>query len=281
MVHLGCRVSCVTAVRKEVAEGLGARIVASLDDLRSCDAVVVASPEKLHAEHVLRLSDFGLPLYVEKPFATSLDDAERVALQLAGRPVFVMHKWRYHQGILQMRALLEEGLLGEPIALFSKRLAWVSRHRDVGALWFLASHDLSISLELLGGLGEVAAVSGVGAGDDNVYVSFQLRGAVPHFVEVGSRCASSSREITLLCEGGTMTLENADAQAVKVVRASGHTASGPSWVRFDHERMPLEAQLRSFVEFLDGGPPPHSSLEDALQVVRKLSEVDAQLLKMR
>jgi len=60
------------------------------------DAVIVATPPDMHAEHCLRAISAGAHVLCEKPFASSVDDADRVlvAAAAAGRHVAVNHEFR-------------------------------------------------------------------------------------------------------------------------------------------------------------------------------------------
>jgi predicted dehydrogenase len=68
----------------------------ALVDAGAPDALVVATPPDSHAELCLRGLEAGLAIYCEKPFAESVEDADRViaAAERAGRPVAVNHEFR-------------------------------------------------------------------------------------------------------------------------------------------------------------------------------------------
>ncbi len=78
------------------------------------DAALIATPSKLHAEHASRALGAGLAVMVEKPLATSIEDAERVlqAAQSAGRPIVVAENYRYWPSERTVRQLVQEGRIG-------------------------------------------------------------------------------------------------------------------------------------------------------------------------
>jgi predicted dehydrogenase len=72
------------------------------------DAVLIASPTSLHAQHAIQALDAGLPVLVEKPLAASLADAVRVVAQsrAVSRPVMVAENYRFYQAERTLRQLL-------------------------------------------------------------------------------------------------------------------------------------------------------------------------------
>jgi predicted dehydrogenase len=93
----------------------GVSRAATLDEaLAGAGAAVVASPSALHAEHATAALRAGLPTLVEKPLATSADDARAVAeaARRAGRPCGVAMNLRFHPGPVALRRLVEAGELG-------------------------------------------------------------------------------------------------------------------------------------------------------------------------
>jgi len=90
-------------------------IAATVDDaLSAADAVVVATPTSLHADHALLALHRGLPVLVEKPLATNPAEAEQVAALARAENLTcgVAMNLRFHPAINELRALLSDGTLG-------------------------------------------------------------------------------------------------------------------------------------------------------------------------
>jgi predicted dehydrogenase len=79
------------------------------------DAVIVASPNSLHAEHALAALELRKPVLVEKPLAVTVVDAERVtaAAERTGAVCGVGMNLRFHPGVLKLKRLVDEGALGD------------------------------------------------------------------------------------------------------------------------------------------------------------------------
>ena len=95
-----------------------ARVVADLDTALAdpaIDLVVVATPDALHAAHGHAALDAGKHVVIDKPFATTLADAEPLAdhARRAGRLLSVFHNRRWDSDFLTLRRLIADGALGE------------------------------------------------------------------------------------------------------------------------------------------------------------------------
>jgi predicted dehydrogenase len=108
--------------------GDGRGFYADLDEaLRAskADAVLIATPSALHAEHTCRALQAGVAVMVEKPLATSVEEAERVleAAHAAGRPVVVAENYRYWPAERTVRALIQAGRIGrvDSVTLIDRR----------------------------------------------------------------------------------------------------------------------------------------------------------------
>jgi predicted dehydrogenase len=92
-------------------------VFADLDEaLRAtdADAALIASPSTLHAEHAIRALDAGLAVMIEKPFAVTVADAQRVIDRgrKTGLPVLVAENYRFRPAERTVRKLVQEGRLG-------------------------------------------------------------------------------------------------------------------------------------------------------------------------
>jgi predicted dehydrogenase len=83
------------------------------------DAVLIASPNALHADHGIECARRGLPFIVEKPVTESLETAKRLhqAVQDSGVKTLVGHHRRHHPAVLKTRALIAEGRLGQLVGV--------------------------------------------------------------------------------------------------------------------------------------------------------------------
>jgi predicted dehydrogenase len=137
------------------------------------DAVIVASPSSLHAEHALAALERKKPTLIEKPLATTSADAERIArtAEDAGVTCGVAMNLRFHPGILALKRLVETGELGNvrfarasfgyDLRLWHPKAEYrhsYSARADLGGGIVLdAIHEIDYLLWLLGPVSSVSA----------------------------------------------------------------------------------------------------------------------------
>jgi UDP-2-acetamido-3-amino-2,3-dideoxy-glucuronate N-acetyltransferase len=125
-------------------------------------AVALASPAVLHYAQTRAALLAGKDVFVEKPLALTVPEAEElVALARRGKRVLMVgHLLEYHPAVLKLRELVEAGDLGDVHYVYSHRLNLGKVRREENILWSFAPHDVSVILLLLGGLPEWASTSG-------------------------------------------------------------------------------------------------------------------------
>ena len=79
------------------------------------DAVVIGTPNALHAEQAVAFLEAGKHVLVEKPMARTVAECDRMLAAAAGSPAWLMvaHCWRFHSDVLTLRARVAAGELGE------------------------------------------------------------------------------------------------------------------------------------------------------------------------
>jgi predicted dehydrogenase len=81
----------------------------------SIDAVVIGTPNALHAPQAIACLRAGKHVLVEKPMARTLTEAEAMnaAADEGGALLMVAHCWRFHADVRRLRDRIESGALGE------------------------------------------------------------------------------------------------------------------------------------------------------------------------
>ncbi len=116
-----------------------------LDD-DEIQGVVIVVPAKDHYSLARKALEAGKDIYIEKPMALTVQDAEKL-IQLANlhrRILMVGHLLLYHPAVLKMKHLIDSGELGELYYMYGQRVNLGLIRTDENAMWSLAPHDLAI-----------------------------------------------------------------------------------------------------------------------------------------
>jgi predicted dehydrogenase len=90
----------------------------ALSDSR-IDAVDICLPHHLHCETALHALDAGRHVFIEKPIANSLREAEAMTekARSAGLTLAVLENFRYEPAVGRARELMDRGVVGEPFMI--------------------------------------------------------------------------------------------------------------------------------------------------------------------
>ena len=110
------------------------------------DAVVIATPLQTHFGLAKRALDAGKHVFVEKPIASTLLEAEELAQLAKEKQLIFMvgHVFLFNAGICYVKQLIDSGELGDVLYIYGQRTNLGPIRNDTNALWDLASHDISI-----------------------------------------------------------------------------------------------------------------------------------------
>ena len=124
------------------------------------DAVAVATPDHLHREPVLAALDACKHVFMEKPLATTADDARAIASAAAasGRTVMVNFSQRYVSDHKWIKQVIDDGAIGRPQAVISVKFDAISVptgmihgwSAQTSPIFFMSSHDLDMTYWFLG-----------------------------------------------------------------------------------------------------------------------------------
>jgi len=126
------------------------------------EAIVIASDASTHVALAQRALHAGKDVLVEKPLALEPADAQALATLAddTGRVLMVGHLLLYHPAVDRLRALIEEGRLGQLLHLHAERQNLGVLRREENAWFSLAPHDLSLAHVLFDAEPETIAASG-------------------------------------------------------------------------------------------------------------------------
>ena len=117
------------------------------------DAVNVCTPSISHAEVAVKVLEYGLDVFVEKPLASSPDECLEIIDAAKSNNRFVMTGFieRFNPAVSKAIELLRAGEIGEVIMSHGRRIGWwPQRIGDVGVVKDTAIHDIDLTRYIFG-----------------------------------------------------------------------------------------------------------------------------------
>jgi myo-inositol 2-dehydrogenase/D-chiro-inositol 1-dehydrogenase len=200
LAKLGVKIVGVFDVNRDSAHAFaskyGGRVIADLGEaLGETEMIHLLTPPTKRVEYVRLAAAAGKHIFIEKPIAVSIADAEEIvsAARENGVKLMVDFNHRFRDGFLMLKEALDDGTLGDAVSVYSHRYG--SGHGFRGAFapsWrtkreFLCgmcieslSHDIDMMLQLAGDIETVSAnvsesIAGLPGFDNNASVTFKTR----------------------------------------------------------------------------------------------------------
>ena len=213
------------------------------------EAVVIATPSRLHAGMVTQALDMGAHVFCEKPFCLDWQDSEALTARAAteGKVAQVGYHYRYVGAFQEVKRLIDAGALGRithvlaeaygPVVLRTKRQTWRSQKSEGGGcLYDYAAHPLNL-LNWYFGVpdsvsGSVMASVFSEAIDDEVYSTLRWSDGLTGQLSVNWSDESHrkmSTKITLIGTNGRIQADRQECQAYLRAPVEGLADYGTGW----------------------------------------------------
>jgi predicted dehydrogenase len=241
------------------------------------DAVVIGTPNALHAPQTIACLEAGKHVLVEKPMATTLAEADamcRAADASDGR-LMVAHCWRFHEDVRALRRRIEAGDLGEVVKTrgYGVHAGWGPsgwftdpQLAGGGALLDMGVHAIDTARYLLG---EPLPV--------RVFAELGTRYGAYDVDDDGVLVIRWSCHATSIVESGWWQPHLAGMEADTEVYGTGGYAriwdftEGPEG--YEHCAQPMyTAQIVEFVDAIEEGRQPRPSGADGRVVMQVVDE---------
>lgn len=281
LLLLGCQVHIYdndsAACKLALEKGASSAVTDFPSFSADCDGYVVATPTVNHFESISRLLKRGQPIFCEKPLTSDRKSARELASKDKGQ-IFLMDKWCYHPGIEALAELAHSGELGEIQQLRTRRVQWGQPHEDVDGVWILAPHDLCIVKHIIGHLPKVITAVGDYSGERMDGLLAILGDGPVAIIEVSSRQPVPDRLVSVSFEHGVAWLAGPLDDHICVLNQRPGTVINPGNYeeRSINTEWPLFLELKRFVDFLTGGPPPYTNVDSAVlqvELIEHLREI--------
>jgi predicted dehydrogenase len=274
-----------------------ARTTGSLDDVLAApdvDAVALATPVPTHATLACRALDAGKHVFVEKPLAQSVADAEEVVATARrnDRTLMVGHLLEYHPGLVRLKELVDAGELGDVHYIYGNRLNLGKLRADENALWSLGAHDVAVVLRLAEeepifchAFGESYMRKDI---EDVVFCYLRFPSGLAAHLHLSWLDPHKERRFTVVGSRRMATFDDMALEQKLIVYDKGFdqrfesygeyiARSGDVWSPSVPNDEPLRLECRHFVDSVATGRRPRSDGDSGLRVVRVLETLQRAL----
>ncbi len=262
------------------------------------DAVAIVTPVWTHYELTKAALENGKHVFVEKPFTSSVAQAEEL-IELAARKnlkIMVDHTFLFTGAVKKIRQLVEEEALGKLYYYDSTRVNLGLFQHDVNVVWDLAPHDLSIMDFLIKDTPEAMVATGqshLNGHEDVAFLTVYFPDKVIAHINVN--WLSPVKVRTTLIGGEKKMLVWNDLEAdekikiydkgVKITNQQGlynllvNYRSGDMWAPQLEQVEALRDELAYFVDCIVKDETPINDGHAGLRVVKMLEAADESLRK--
>jgi UDP-2-acetamido-3-amino-2,3-dideoxy-glucuronate N-acetyltransferase len=254
------------------------------------DAVAIATPAATHAALAAQALAAGKHVFVEKPLALDVAEAERLvaAAEAAPRVLMVGHLMRHHPAFAALLDLVRAGRLGALSYIHARRLNLGRIRREEDILWSFAPHDVSMILALAGSAPGHVGAHGVAVLNPDVadVTTTQLAfpGGLRAEIHVSWLNPVKEQRLVVVGERGMAVLDDGQDWERKLVLYPhriawqgglpvAEPASGEPVPVTPAE--PLRAELRHFLDCVATGAAPLTDGAEGLAVLRVLAAASA------
>jgi predicted dehydrogenase len=264
----------------------------------SISAVFIATPPATHRDVAIAALDAGKHVFIEKPLATVVHEAEEIVASAKAKhlKVAVGHLFLYHPAVIKIRELLTTGELGDFFFLASTRCNPGPPQTKVDVLWDLAPHDVAIALHLVGETPVEVTARGARFTNaqftETAYVNLGFPSGRMAQINVSWLTPNKTRNLQLVCSKKTVVYD--DMEMVEKVRvfdagqdnrvnskesASGPLSYGPGSIVAPAiaSTEPLRLECEDFVRSIRDNSEPVSNGQCGLEVVRVLDAASRSL----
>lgn len=278
---------------QEYATELDVRIVSDIEEAFSdtIDAVAIAAPAVDHARLATLALERNKPVFVEKPIALEMEDAEAVAAlaQRKGLALVVGHLLQYHPAFQRLVELVESGAIGDIRHITSNRLNPGAIRTEENALWSMGPHDFSMVLKLAGREPKKVSTLPVCVVNpdipDQYSVQMRFDDSLTALVNVSWLSPYKEHRLTVLGTKGALVFEDTASERDRklVIYRDNIDLSGdrPAFVKGPGEPVewpadePLEAEMRAFLAAAQGQDGSRTGPDEAIPGLQLLHRAKA------
>ena len=280
------------AAREGAAWNVPALPLAQALEDAGLDAMIIAAPAPAHAALCRLALDHGKDVFVEKPLASDLAEAEALAahVERSDRVFMIGHLLRHHPAFEALAAIVARGEIGPLRYVTASRLSLGRVRTHENAFLSLSPHDVSMILALadaapvrVEATGRAFVTPGVA---DEVHADLHFADGLHAHVAASWLSPFKEQKLVVVGETGALVFDDVRPWPEKLMRrkqavsltGAGPIASGgePRFIDLPPEP-PLTREIRHFVQCCQTRDTPLTGIDESLRVQRVLEQVQNRL----
>jgi predicted dehydrogenase len=252
------------------------------------DAVIISNPTALHLDVAIPAAHCGCHLLIEKPISHSMARLEELqqVIQQNHNKVLVGYQYRFHPGLRQVKKLLDDAAIGEPLSVHAHwgeylpnwhpwedyKQGYAARPELGGGVLLTLSHPLDYLRWLLGEVESLSAFTSQNGlnmtVEDDAEILLQFENGLLGSVHLDYNQRPASHWLEIIGTQGTLRWDNSD-QTVRLAQVNQDGNAGkwqgfPPAQGFERNSMFLD-ELHHFCDVLRGDIEPICTLQDGIQ----------------
>lgn len=243
----------------------------ALSNKERVDAVISAVPPKFHREIAEAVAKIGLPLWLEKPLALSIEDAVAIRRAFTGSQdhLFVDHTYLFNPAFRHLQDLIKTAGHIESIETLAGN--WGPFRKDAGVFWDWAPHDVSMVLAIkaqmpaqFDAITKESRFLETGLGE-HIVLDAEFDDGTCWHSDISNIRRARVRTLKVTCTGATYMLE--DDQGTRIWRED----DGYRYVIFETHAKPLHLAVANFLQMVESGRDADATAVLGERVVRMLA----------
>ncbi len=287
MGTLGAVVDMTAARLEELREKYGMATYTDLDAAirQGYDGYVVSTSAETHYSIGKKLLSLGLPTLIEKPMTMHVAESRELVeiAESTGANFMVAHILLFHPAINKIKELIDSGAVGDIYYMYSTRIKFGVVRTEENVFESFAPHDLA-TLNYFAGVPAESMILHRGyflQEDicDYVLAYLEYPNNVKAHIQVSWLHPFKEQRVVVVGSKGMIWFDDAGDKQVRLCNKHIEWIDGIPTCReseseivpVDYSQMPLERELRYFVDHLES-PPEYSTGADGYALVKALAE---------
>jgi predicted dehydrogenase len=259
----------------------------------SIDAVYLATPVSTHYDLVRRALETGKHVLVEKPLATTIEQAESLGQLAAANRLTLMvgHTFVFSPPVRKVKQLVDDGQVGPIYYIETTRVNLGLFQKDVSVLWDLGPHDVSILIYWLGEVPTQVSARGRSypgeALEDVAFVTLEFPSGILAQVQISWLAPSKLRRTSIVGRQRMVVYDDLEPVEKIKIYDRGVDRQPASFGEFQltyrsgdilsprlDTTEPLYLECAHWLECIRTGQEPDTSARSAVEVVRVIQAAE-------